>query len=66
MEKLKISGNKKNNDTITRTIRMSGKNFDKINEIAEKNEISFNSVMNQIIEYGLNNLEECQSFLKMS
>ncbi len=58
MEKLKISGNKKNNDAITRTIRMSGKNFDKINELAEKNEISFNSVMNQIIEYGLNNLEE--------
>lgn len=58
MEKLKISGNKKNNDTITRTIRMSEKNFDKINELAEKNEISFNSVMNQIIEYGLNNLEE--------
>ena len=58
MEKLKISGNKKNNDTITRTIRMSGKNFDKINELAEKNEISFNSVINQIIEYGLNNLEE--------
>ena len=64
MEKLKISGNKKNNDTITRTIRMSGKNFDKINELAEKNEISFNSVMNQIIEYGLNNLEEQKKVTK--
>ncbi len=58
MEKLIIKNNLKNNDTITRTIRMSGKNFDKINQLAEKNNISFNSVINQIIEYGLNNLKE--------
>lgn len=58
MEKLKITGNLRNNDTITRTIRMSGKNFDKISELAEKNKISFNSVVNQIIEYGLKNLDE--------
>lgn len=45
-------------DTITRTIRMNGKTFDKINELAEKNNLSFNSVVNQIIEYGLENLEE--------
>ena len=58
MEKLKIEKNQKQNDTITRTIRMSGETFDKINELAEKNEISFNSVINQIIEYGLNNIED--------
>lgn len=58
MEKLKIKKPKKSNDTITRTIRISGKTFDKINELAEKNELSFNSVINQIIEYGLENLEE--------
>ncbi len=58
MKKLKIENAKKSNDTITRTIRISGKTFDKINELAEKNELSFNSVINQIIEYGLNNLEE--------
>ncbi len=58
MNKLKITKNQKQNDTITRTIRMSGDVFDKINELAEKNGISFNSVINQIIEYGLNNLEE--------
>lgn len=58
MGKLKIKKPKKNNDTITRTIRISGKTFDKINELAEKNELSFNSVINQIIEYGLENLEE--------
>ena len=58
MKKLKIEKAKKGNDTITRTIRIRGKAFDKINELAEKNELSFNSVINQIIEYGLKNLEE--------
>lgn len=58
MEKLKIVKEQKGNDTVTRTIRISGATFDKINALAEKNEISFNSVINQIIEYGLNNLEE--------
>lgn len=57
MDKLKIENNSKANDTITRTIRISGATFDKITELAEKNKISFNSVINQIIEYGLSNLE---------
>ncbi len=58
MKKLIIENSKKNNDTITRTIRISGKTFDKINELAEKNNLSFNNVINQIIEYGINNLNE--------
>ena len=58
MKKLKIVKEQKGNDTVTRTIRISGTTFDKINELAEKNEISFNSVINQIIEYGLKNLIE--------
>lgn len=58
MEKLKIEKISKNKDTITRTIRISGTTFDKINDLADKNNLSFNSVINQIIEYGLNNLED--------
>lgn len=58
MKKLKIEKSKKSNDTITRTIRISGKTFDRINDLAEKNGLSFNSVINQIIEYGLENLDE--------
>ena len=58
MEKLTIKKDQKNNDTVTITIRISGTTFDKINELAEKNEISFNSVINQIIEFGLQHLEE--------
>ena len=57
MEKLKIVKEVKNNDTITRTIRISGVTFDKISELAEKNAISFNAVVNQILEYGLKNLK---------
>ena len=45
-------------DSITRTIRISGKSFDKISRIAEENEISFNNVINQIIEFGLNHVDD--------
>jgi len=58
MEKLKIKTISKTKDTVTRTIRMNGTTFDKITKLAEINHLSFNSVINQIIEYGLNNLEE--------
>lgn len=58
MEKLQINNTKKGVDTITRTIRINGTTFDRITEIAEKNNISFNNVINQIIEYGLKNIEE--------
>ena len=58
MGKLKIQNAQKNTDTITRTIRISGETFDRIMDLAEKNEISFNNVVNQIIEYGLKNLED--------
>ena len=57
MEKLKISNSLKNTDTITRTIRMSGNSFDSIMDLAEKNGLSFNNVVNQIIEYGLANVD---------
>lgn len=58
MKKFKIKNTSKSNDTITRTIRISGSTFDKIVELAEKNKLSFNNVINQIIEYGLENLED--------
>ena len=58
MKKLKIKKPQKSNDTVTRTIRMNGKTFDKINDLSEKNGVSFNSVVNQIIEFGIANLEE--------
>ncbi len=58
MGKLEIVVASKTKDSITRTIRMSGASYDKIAEIAEKKNISFNNVVNQLIEYGLKNLKE--------
>ena len=58
MEKLKIQKSAKTNDSITRTIRISGSTFDKISQLADENDISFNCVINQIIVYGLQNLEQ--------
>lgn len=42
-------------ESLTRTIRISGKVYDEICEIAELNDISFNSVVNQILENFLDN-----------
>lgn len=58
MEKLKIQKSAKTNDSVTRTIRISGTTFDKISQLADENEVSFNCVINQIIEFGLKNLKE--------
>ena len=58
MSKLSILRPKRSSDTITRTIRINGRSYDKINELADKHQISINAVINQIIEYGLENLEE--------
>lgn len=60
MEKLKIIKEVKRNDTVTRTIRLSGEIFDKISSLAEKKDISFNNVINKIIEYSLQNLDETE------
>ncbi len=56
MGKLKIVGKVTTKDSITRTVRMSGECYDKIALIAEKENISFNNVVNQLIEYGLKNI----------
>ncbi len=58
MEKLKIKNNIKSSDTLSRTIRISGSSYDKICKLADENKISFNNVVNQIIEYGLKNLKD--------
>ena len=53
MDYLKIEKTAKTNKSVTRTIRISGETFDKVSDLAEKNETSFNCVINQIIVYGL-------------
>lgn len=58
MGKLIIEQGNKKKDTLTRTIRLSGDVYDKIYKIADKNNITFNNVVNQLIEYALKNVED--------
>lgn len=48
---------KKRKNTLTQTIRFSEEIYNNISKTAEDNEISFNSVVNQIVEYFYDN--EC-------
>ena len=52
--KFKIKPKVKCSDTLTRTIRFSGKTYDKIEKLAEENNITFNNLVNQIVDYYIN------------
>ncbi len=58
MEKLIIKSETEKISSINRTIRIPPDCFDKLMELAEKHKISFNKVVNQCLEYALDNLEE--------
>ena len=58
MEKLKIKKETQKISSINRTIRIKPECFDKLMELSEKNGISFNKVVNQCLEYALENLDE--------
>mgnify|MGYP006327453771 FL=1 len=58
MGKLIIENGNKKKDTITRTIRLSGEVYDKIFKLVDKNNITVNNAVNQLIEYALKNVEE--------
>ena len=44
--------------SISRTIRMKAETFDRINELNMKTGVSFNKIVNQCIEYALDNYSE--------
>ncbi|MBO5477297.1 MAG: hypothetical protein J6A15_06050 [Clostridia bacterium] len=58
MGKLTIEQGSRRKDTLTRTIRLSGEAYDRIFKIADKNNLTFNNVVNQLIEYALDNVED--------
>ena len=58
MEKFKINKDEVKISSINRTIRIKPESFEKFMDLSEKNNISFNKVINQCIEFDLNNLEE--------
>lgn len=58
MSKFVIKKDKKRFSSINRTIRFKGECFEKIMEISKKTDISFNKIINQCLDYALENLEE--------
>ena len=58
MGKLIIKTENEKISSINRTIRIKPDCFEKLMELSEKYGISFNKVVNQCLEYALDNLEE--------
>lgn len=57
MKPFKIDTGDEKLSTISRTIRMKSEIFDRINELNLKTGVSFNKIVNQCIEYALENYE---------
>ncbi|MGI6152969.1 MAG: ribbon-helix-helix domain-containing protein [Christensenellaceae bacterium] len=58
MDKFKINTENVKISSINRTIRIKPEHFDKIMELSEKTGVSFNKIVNQCIEYALQNIDE--------
>lgn len=58
MGKLVIKSETEKISSINRTIRIKPECFDKLMSLSEKHGISFNKVVNQCLEYALENIEE--------
>ena len=58
MGKFIINKTTKKMSSINRTIRIRPEVFDKLMELSEKSGVSFNKLVNQCLEYALDNLEE--------
>lgn len=43
--------------SVNRTIRMKPEVFETLNHLSEENDVSFNKLVNQCIEYALANME---------
>lgn len=58
MEPFRINTEEEKISSISRTIRMKAETFDKINDLSMKTGVSFNKIVNQCIEYALENMNE--------
>lgn len=58
MEPFRINTKEEKISSISRTIRMKAETFDKINDLSMKTGVSFNKIVNQCIEYALENMNE--------
>ena len=55
MKPFKINTEEEKISSVSRTIRMKPETFDRINELNLKTGVSFNKIVNQCIEYALEN-----------
>ena len=60
MQKLKIERAEPKIETLNRTIRIKVDVYDSIMDLSERTGVSFNKLINQILEYGLANLDESE------
>lgn len=58
MNKFVINADKDKAETINRTIRFKGETYDTLLALSEEHEITFNKLVNQCVEYALENLAE--------
>lgn len=58
MKPFKIDTGDEKLSTVSRTIRMKAETFERINELNMKTGVSFNKIVNQCIEYALDNYSE--------
>jgi len=55
-KQFKIRADNKKMSSINRTIRIDVELFDRLMALSEKNTVSFNKIVNQCIEYSMDNL----------
>ena len=56
MAKFKIDGEKLNNKSLNRTIRLKKETYEKIVKLSEENGVSINKVINECIDYALSHM----------
>lgn len=58
MKKFKVNKDPEKISSINRTIRLKPENFEKLTLLSEESGVSFNKIVNQCIEFALENLED--------
>ena len=58
MKKLVIKKESEKISSINRTIRFKPEHFDKLMELSEKTGVSFNKIVNQCLDFAIENLSE--------
>lgn len=58
MDKFKVNNDTERITSISRTIRFKLETYDKLELLSEEYKISFNKLVNQCVNYALENLEE--------